>query len=210
MAIDYSFDPEHALVHLQACDPTLGRIIDRVGPFTLEPAVQGFDALVDAIVSQQISVKASIAILRRLTEHVGSLTPTALLAHTPESLREAGLSNQKARYILDLAGKVHRGLLDLALLSQLDDEAIIEQLVQVKGIGRWTAEMYLIFALLRPDVLPVDDLGIRQAVQRAYRLDELPKGPRIRDIAEPWQPYRSVGSWYLWRSLALPGEFFVS
>ena len=196
-------------MHLRTADPALARIIDTVGPFTLEPAAEGFAALVDAIVSQQISVKASIAILRRLTGHVGELTPAALLVHPPESLRTAGLSNQKARYLLDLAAKVDGGILDLDVLPQLHDEAVIEQLVQVKGIGRWTAEMYLIFALLRPNVLPVDDLGIRQAVQRIYGLEELPKGPRIRQIAEPWQPYQSVGSWYLWRSLALPGEFFA-
>lgn len=194
-------DIDPALVHLCAADATLARLITAIGPYTLRRDAHGFASLVDAIISQQISVKAADAILARVVAAVETLTPAALLELGPERLRALGLSNQKARYVLDLAAHVYDGRLDLAHLDALDDEAVIAQLVQVKGIGRWTAEMYLIFALGRPDVLPVDDLGLRQGVQRAYGLAELPKGPAISAIAAPWRPYRSIATWYLWRSL---------
>jgi DNA-3-methyladenine glycosylase II len=196
-----TFDAERAVAHLRGLGGPLADIIEQVGPFTLEPEVQGFATLVDAIVSQQISVKAAAAIMNRLVQTVGELTPPALLAFSPEALRSAGLSNQKARYVLDLAAKVADGTVSLDTLPQRDDETVIAQLVQVKGIGRWTAEMYLIFALGRPDVLPVADLGLRQGVQRAYELAALPGVRTIIAIADPWRPYRSVATWYLWRSL---------
>jgi DNA-3-methyladenine glycosylase II len=189
-----------AEAHLRAADPVMAQIVAAVGPCTLSPKPAGFATLVDAIVSQQISVKAADAILRRVEAAAGELAPQALLALGHDALRASGLSNAKARYVLDLSERVADGRLDLDHLAQHDDEQIIQQLVLVKGIGRWTAEMYLIFSLGRPDVLPVDDLGLRQGVQRAYGLPELPKGPAIRAIAEPWRPFRSVGTWYLWRS----------
>lgn len=194
---------DEAVAHLRAVDPVMAKVVDTVGPFMLQPEAHGFATLVDAIVSQQISVKAADAIMRRLVDFVGPLSPQALLVHPVEALRAVGLSNQKARYMLDLAAKVQDGTVDLEHLPQLSDEVIIKQLVQVKGIGRWTAEMYLIFALGRPDILPVDDLGLRQGVQRYYQLDDLPKGPQIQAIAAPWQPFRTVATWYLWRSLSL-------
>ena len=196
-----TFDPERAVAHLRGLGGPLVDIIEQVGPFTLEPEAQGFATLVDAIVSQQISVKAAAAIMNRLVLTVGDLTPQALLAFTPELLRSVGLSNQKARYVLDLAVKVADGVVRLDALPQFDDEEIIAQLIQVKGIGRWTAEMYLIFALGRPDVLPVADLGLRQGMQRAYVLAALPDAQTMTALAEPWRPYRSVATWYLWRSL---------
>ncbi|MCG8349261.1 MAG: DNA-3-methyladenine glycosylase [Chloroflexales bacterium] len=196
-----TFDPERAVAHLRGLSGPLVDIIEQVGPFTLEPEAQGFATLVDAIVSQQISVKAAAAIMNRLVLTVGDLTPQALLAFTPELLRSVGLSNQKARYVLDLAVKVADGVVRLDALPQFDDEEIIAQLIQVKGIGRWTAEMYLIFALGRPDVLPVADLGLRQGMQRAYVLAALPDAQTMTALAEPWRPYRSVATWYLWRSL---------
>jgi DNA-3-methyladenine glycosylase II len=189
-----------AEAHLRAADPVMAQIVAAVGPCTLSPKPAGFATLVDAIVSQQISVKAADAILRRVEAAAGELAPPALLALGHDALRASGLSNAKARYVLDLSERVADGRLDLDHLAQHDDEQIIQQLVLVKGIGRWTAEMYLIFSLGRPDVLPVDDLGLRQGVQRAYGLPELPKGPAIRAIAESWRPFRSVGTWYLWRS----------
>ncbi len=199
-----AFDSAHALAHLRAADPIIAAVIDAVGPYTLKHNPQGFMTLVNAIVSQQISVKAADAIMKRIVDAVSPLTPQALLAYTPEALRALGLSNQKARYMLDLSDKVANGVVDLDHLSQQDDETIIKELIQVKGIGRWTAEMYLIFSLGRADVLPVDDLGLRQGVQRAYALPDLPRGPQIQAIAMPWRPYRSIATWYLWRSLSLP------
>ncbi len=187
--------------HLCAADPRLAELITNIGAFQLQREGHGFATLIDAIVSQQISVKAANAIMKRIVAHVGELRPETVLACTPESLRALGVSNQKASYILDLASHVASGKLDLDRLAQLDDESVIAQLVQVKGIGRWTAEMYLIFSLGRPDVLPVADLGLRQAVQRLYALEELPKAAQIRSIAEPWRPYRTMATWYLWRSL---------
>jgi DNA-3-methyladenine glycosylase II len=188
------------IAHLEAADPVLAVLIARVGPYTLEPESHGLVTLVDAIVSQQISVKSANAIMARITTLVGELTLENLLARTPEELRAAGLSNQKARYVLDLATHIADGRLDLAAFPQLDDETIISQLTAVKGIGRWTSEIYLMFALGRPDVLPADDLGLQQAVQQAYGLDRLPKSAELRLRGEVWRPYRSVASWYLWRS----------
>jgi DNA-3-methyladenine glycosylase II len=189
-----------AIAHLEAADPVMAALIAQVGPCTLEPESHGFITLVDAIVSQQISVKAANAIMARITALVGEMTPQNLLARTPDELRAAGLSNQKARYVLDLAAHVADGRLDLAVFPELDDETIIAQLTAVKGIGRWTSEIYLMFALGRLDVLPADDLGLQQAVQQAYALDRVPKGVELRLIGEAWRPYRSVASWYLWRS----------
>lgn len=197
------FDVEHALAHLRAADPKLVPVIEAVGAYTLQPQAHGFGTLVQAIISQQISVKAAASIGDRLRQYVGELTPPRLLELSPDTLRGLGLSYQKARYMLDLAAKVQDGMVDLAHIEQLPDEEVITQLVQVKGIGRWTAEMYLIFALARPDVLPVDDLGLRQGVQRLYQLPELPVAATVRAIAEPWRPFRSVATWYLWRNLSL-------
>ena len=131
----------------------------------------------------------------------GVPTPEAFACLEDEQLRTVGLSRQKSAYLRDLCAKVSSGAVDLAALDALNDEEIIAALVKVKGIGRWSAEMFLIFRLLRPDVFPVDDLGIVTAVQRAYRLRKRPTAERLRKIAEPWRPYRSVASWYLWRSL---------
>lgn len=195
------FEPSQALGHLCDADATLARIIAAVGPFTLQREPHGFYTLVDAIVSQQISVKAAAAIMARVAQAAAPLGPVTLLELGPERLRGLGLSNQKARYVLDLAARAADGRLDLDHLAALDDEAVVTELTRVTGIGRWTAEMYLIFALGRPDVLPVADLGLRQAVQRAYGLADLPQGPAIQALAAPWRPYRSVATWYLWRSL---------
>jgi DNA-3-methyladenine glycosylase II len=184
--------------------------IERVGPCTLVPNPHLFETLVDAIISQQISVKAADAIMGRLRraalgEEGGLVTPESLLALEEDSLRAAGLSPQKIRYLRDLTERVTDGRLDLARISKLDDEAVIEELVKVKGIGRWTAEMMLIFSLGRPDVLPVDDLGFLEGVREAYALEKRPTPKEMRERGEQWRPYRTFATWYMWgvRRLAL-------
>jgi len=181
----------------------LARIIAERGPCALAPDPAYFARLVRAIVGQQISVKAASSIRARLYALVpdGEATPEAILRLSDEDLRGAGVSRPKARSLRDLAEKVSSGQLDLAGLNGKPDEEVIRDLVQVRGIGRWTAEMLLIFALGRPDVLPVDDLGFRNAVQRAYGLGALPGPAELREIAAPWHPYASIATWYLWRSL---------
>jgi DNA-3-methyladenine glycosylase II len=188
-----------AIEHLQSADPILADIIAAVGPCTLETQPQGYVTLVDAIISQQISIQAAAKIMARLQEQLGELTPTTVLARSPEELRAIGLSNQKVRYLIDLSQRVLDGRLDLAHLQNLDDEAAIAALDAVMGIGRWTAEMYLIFALGRLDILPVDDLGLRQSMQLFYQLPDPAPAATLRSLAEPWRPYRSIATWYLWR-----------
>ncbi|MBX0327581.1 DNA-3-methyladenine glycosylase [Oscillochloris sp. ZM17-4] len=190
---------QEALAHLRAADPVLSAVIDAVGPYELTPGTHGFHTLVDAIVSQQISVKAAAAIMSRLEALLGEVVPARILAVDPDALRAVGLSGQKVRYLCDLAERAAVGSLDLAALPDLDDDAVVAQLTAVKGIGRWTAEIYLMFALGRPDVLPADDLGLRYAVQQFYDLPAPPPPAEVRRIGELWRPYRSVASWYLWR-----------
>jgi DNA-3-methyladenine glycosylase II len=175
-------------------------------PFIRDP----FAALVSSIVHQQLSMKAAGTILSRLraicTE--GRLTPKALSALPADRLRSAGLSRQKIRYLRDLSERFGSGRIRAAGLRRMDDERVIATVTQILGIGRWTAEMLLIFGLGRPDVWPIDDLGIRSAAKKAYRLRGDPSAARLARLAEPWRPYRSVASWYLWRSLGsdvLPG-----
>lgn len=187
-------------------DPVLAAIIRRHGPCALADARQRFDhlaMLVRAIVFQQLSTKAASTIHGRLmTLMPGERpTPAALAVVTDEQFRTAGISRQKAAYLRDLAQKVADGVVPLEDVDAMTDDEVIASLTRIKGIGRWTAEMFLIFRLLRPDVLPVDDLGILNAIQRAYGLRKRPKPDRVRRIGEAWRPYRSVASWYLWRSL---------
>jgi 3-methyladenine DNA glycosylase/8-oxoguanine DNA glycosylase len=162
-----------------------------------------FTALVRAITGQQLSTKAAATIFGRLVALMsdGLLTPAALAAVSDEQLRTVGMSRQKAAYFRDLSEKVTSGALPLDSLDAMTDDEVIAALTQVKGIGRWSAEMFLMFRLHRPDVLPVDDLGIVNAVKNVYRLRKKPTSERIRKIGEAWRPYRSVASWYLWRSL---------
>ncbi len=161
-----------------------------------------FPALVRTITSQQISTKAAATIHGRLCALMPrGVHPDALLALTDAAMREAGLSRQKTTYLRDLATKVSSGELPVDSLHELEDEAVIEAIVKVKGLGRWSAEMFLMFRLRRPDVLPVDDLGIVNAIHRLYGLRKKPTPDRIRKIAEAWRPYRTIACWYLWRSL---------
>ncbi len=188
--------------HLKRVDPVLRGVLDQVGVYKIRYRDDRFLALVEAIVAQQVSVGAARAILKRLLEqYPGGLTPKRLMGTPHDSLRAVGLSRQKTEYLLGLARHVDDGLLDLAGLHEMDDEQVTKTLTQVKGIGRWTVEMFLIFCLRRPDVLPVYDLGFRKAVQKAYRLRTSPDPDKIEALAAPWKPYRSVATCYLWASL---------
>lgn len=188
--------------HLKRVDPVLRGVIEQVGVYTIRYRDDRFLALVEAIVAQQVSVGAARAILKRLLDqYPRGLTPQRLMATPPASLRAVGLSRQKIEYLLGLARHVDEGLFDLTGIHDLDDEQVTTTLTQVKGIGRWTVEMFLIFCLRRPNVLPVYDLGFRKAVQKAYRLRIPPEPEKIERLAAPWQPYRSVATCYLWASL---------
>ena len=193
-----------AVAHLQQADPVLGHIIVRCGPCTLQPrSLEPLVMLCRSIVYQQLSGKAASTIMMRFLGlyDPAPLTPEALLGTTEDTLRGIGLSRQKITYLKDLATKVQDGALQLAMLPMHSDAEVLHQLMGVKGIGRWTAEMFLIFALGRLDVFPVDDLGIRKAMQRAYGYKRLPASVTMHRHARKWIPYRTIATWYLWRSL---------
>jgi DNA-3-methyladenine glycosylase II len=198
-----------ALNHLRRADPVLARVIERVGPCRFSPRSDGshFDALVRSIVYQQLSGSAASTIHARFLGiyEGGSLSPEQLLATSDEALRAVGLSRQKIAYMKDLAERVGNGDVPMHAFDELSDDAIIEALTRVKGVGRWTAQMFLMFRLGRPNVLPELDLGVRKAIQRAYRLRALPSTDRVREIGAIWEPYCTIASWYLWRSLEVDG-----
>ena len=196
------FDFSQGQLHLSQADPILATIISRYGPCTMQPHRHYFVALSEAILSQQLSVKAAATIFKRFKEKLGGrITPEKILRLTAPQFRAVGISRQKTAYLRDLAAKWQNGAVAHRRFTGMNDEEVIADLTQVKGIGRWTAEMFLIFSLLRPDVLPVDDLGFRKAVQIAYKLRKLPDAKRLTQIAKPWRPYRSLATWYLWASL---------
>ena len=185
-------------------DPVLAELIRKHGPCGLAAAQRSdhFSALVRAITGQQLSTKAAATIYARLAALMpDGVTPESLSALSDEQFRAVGMSRQKSAYFRDLSEKVLSGALPLDSLESMSDDEVIAALTQVKGIGRWSAEMFLMFRLHRPDVLPVGDLGIVNAVKNVYRLRRKPDADRIRKIGEAWRPYRSVASWYLWRSL---------
>jgi len=193
---------QHAIQHLRNCDPVLDAIIERVGPFTPRDAAPTFEALARSIVFQQLNGRAALTIWNRLAEKAGSpVTPQGILKLRTPTLRKIGLSQQKASYIRDLAKRTASGELNFAALPALSDEEVIATLTQVKGIGEWTAHMFLIFALRRLNVLPTGDYGVRAAMKKAYRMRDLPSPKRMQKIAKVWHPYCSVAAWYLWRSL---------
>ena len=198
-----------AIRHLEG-DPALARVIERVGRCTFAPRAEGthFDAVVRAIVSQQLSTKAASTIHGRILAIYGgrSPTPAELLATPDEALRAAGLSRQKLGYLRDLATRASNGDVPFERLHELDDAAIVEALTSVKGVGRWTAQMFLMFRLGRPDVLPDLDLGIQNAIERAYDLGKRPSPKQVLEIGARWSPHATIASWYLWRSLELPDE----
>jgi DNA-3-methyladenine glycosylase II len=189
--------------HLARRDPVLKGLMRAVGAYTLQPnGSDRFGLLVRAIISQQISGKAAKAIHGRVRKALnGRVTPRGLLNTSDEMLRAAGLSTGKLLSLRDLAGKVHSREVPLHQLHTWPDEEVIDHLVPVRGIGRWTAQMFLIFALGRLDVLPVDDLGLRAGAQRGYGMPELPRRQELEQLAEPWRPYRTIATWYFWRSL---------
>ncbi len=198
---------ERARRLLMRRDPVLGGAIKQIGECGLA-ARQRKDhltALVGAIVSQQLSTKAAATIFGRFIALFpeGQIDPAAIAAFDDQTLRGVGLSGQKVSYLRDLSARILDGRLRLDEIHTLSDDDVIERLTEVKGFGRWTAEMFLMFRLHRPDVLPVDDLGIVKAVQKLYRLRNRPDAKRLRKIGEAWRPYRSVASWYLWQTLKM-------
>ncbi|TLX93134.1 MAG: DNA-3-methyladenine glycosylase 2 family protein [Thaumarchaeota archaeon] len=183
-------------------DPILGKIIDKVGDYSLKRRNHHFAVLVESIISQQLATKAAEAIFRRFTKLYPKFpTATQILATRRSKLRKTGMSGMKIDYLKDLARNIEEGRLKIKALPKMSDEQVIEQLTQIKGIGRWTAEMFLIFSLGRQDVLPVHDLGLKKAVQFAFSLPQLPKPKEVEKLGERWKPYRSIATWYLWKSL---------
>ena len=192
--------------HLMRCDPTLRDVIKRVGPCKLHAAApkDPFETLCRTIASQQLSIKAADTIYGRFCDLFPSRRPTPALVMTltDDRIRACGFSRAKVAFIKDLAAHVIDGRLDLRRLRRHADDEVLRQLVAVKGIGRWTAEVFLMFRLGRPDVLPADDLGLMNAVQRAYKLRKRPTAKVLRKMGERWAPYRSIAAWYLWASLS--------
>lgn len=198
-------DWSEARRHLSRADPKLARIIRRVGPCTLVSRNDYFMVLCISIFNQQISTKIATILFNRFRDEFPRRRPTPALAlkmlQTGDGFKRCGLSRQKRAYLIDLSEKFIARKIPVRRLARMSDEEVIESLTQVKGIGQWTAEMFLMFVLNRPDVLPVDDLGLREAVKRIYKLRERPNAKKLRKMAEPWAPWRSIATWYLWRGL---------
>jgi DNA-3-methyladenine glycosylase II len=193
---------KEAIEHLKRADPVLSAIIDRVGEYRIEFRSPDFETLVKSIIYQQLSGRVASVIFARLAKAAGGkITPATVLKLRPSRMRTLGLSGQKTAYIRDLARHTREGTVAFDHLAGLTDQQVIEQLTQVKGVGPWTVHMFLIFALRRNDVLPTGDLGIRNAIRKAYGLAELPLPVEVEALAERWRPYCTVASWYLWRSL---------
>jgi len=191
-----------AINHLKKCDPVLRGIIESVGPFRMAYGEPQLASLAEAIVYQQLNGKAAQTIFKRFAALAGDpLTPEGILKLSDAQFRGVGLSKQKSAYLKDLAQKTAAGVLDFSRLPELPDAEVIEHLTQVKGIGVWTAHMFLIFSLRRPNVLPTGDYGVQMALKRHYRKRKLPKPRDMEKIARAWEPYRSVACWYMWRSL---------
>jgi DNA-3-methyladenine glycosylase II len=191
-----------AVNHLKKSDPVLRAIIERVGPCRMEFGVAEFSSVAEAIVYQQLNGKAAVTIFNRFAALAGDpLTPEGILKLSDEQLRSVGLSKQKSAYLKDLAKKTSDGLLNFARLPEMTDEEVIEHLTQVKGVGVWTAHMFLMFSLRRPNVLPTGDYGVQMAIKKHYKKRKLPKPKDMEKIAKAWEPYRSVACWYMWRSL---------
>jgi DNA-3-methyladenine glycosylase II len=196
---------QQAIRHLRRSDPIMREVIKKAGPFMLQRHRNRFRALVFSILGQQISGKAAASIRARLVDYLkpDQLSAERLARLSREELRSVGVSPQKAGYLLDLSERVANGSLRLERMGRLQDEEVIEALTQVKGIGVWTAQMFLIFSLGRLDVFPHDDLGVRVAIRNLYGLDDLPTKEISHQISTAWRPYASVASWYCWRSLEL-------
>ncbi|MCL4796832.1 MAG: DNA-3-methyladenine glycosylase 2 family protein [Bryobacteraceae bacterium] len=192
-----------AIDHLRRADPVLGGLIERAGPYTIQYHPPVFATLAKSIVSQQLSGRAAATIWARVQAHARprQVTPAAIDAATDEQLRACGLSAQKVAALRDLTARTLAGSVRFRALAAMPDDEVIAHLTPVRGVGVWTAHMFLIFALRRPDVLPTGDLGVRNAIARAYQLPGAPAPAEMEALAAPWRPFRSVASWYLWRSL---------
>jgi DNA-3-methyladenine glycosylase II len=191
-----------AVAHLKRADPILGAIIERLGPCRMEFGPPEFHSLAEAIVYQQLNGKAAVTIFKRFAALAGEpLMPEGILNLTDEQMRSVGLSKQKSAYLKDLAAKTKEGLLDFSKLPGLSDEEVIKHLTQVKGIGVWTAQMFLMFTLKRENVLPTGDYGVQAAIKKHYKKRKLPKPEVMQKIAKSWEPYRSIACWYLWKSM---------
>ena len=191
-----------AVNHLKKSDPILRVIIERVGPCRMEFGEPEFASLAESIVYQQLNGRAAATIFERFAALAGEpLTPEGILRLSDAQLRGVGLSKQKSAYLKDLAAKTAAGALDFARLPELSDDEVIAHLTQVKGIGVWTAHMFLMFSLQRPNVLPTGDYGVQVAIKKHYKKRKLPKPKDMEKIARAWEPYRSVACWYMWRSL---------
>ena len=191
-----------AILHLKNSDPVMRGIIERLGPCRIQYGPPQFSSLAESIVYQQLNGRAAATIFERFTSLTGTpLTPEGVLKLSDVQLRSVGLSQQKSGYLKDLAKRTHAGELDFARLPDLADDEVIQHLTQVKGIGVWTAQMFLMFTLKRPDVLPTGDFGIQNAMRKHYRKRKLPKPKEMEKIARPWAPHRTVACWYLWKSM---------
>jgi DNA-3-methyladenine glycosylase II len=197
-----SIDPTK---YLSNVDAQLAGVIKAVGQYSIKVRSNAFQSLVESIIFQQLAGTAATVIFGRFIKYYNGIVPTPVqILSTPETelKSKVGLSSKKIEYLKDLSARIEDGRLNLDILPSMADEDVITTLQQVKGVGRWTAEMFLIFCLGRQDVLPVTDLGIRKAMQKLYLLPELPKPATMLAIAQPWKPYRSIATWYLWKSLS--------
>lgn len=195
-----------AIKHLKKHDKILSEVIEKVGPCTLKPQTDPFESIVDAVISQQLSMYAAQSIFNRFVDYYKPKkfpSPKDILSTSDNDLRKIGISNAKIRCLKDLCMKINSGEIHLQKIHELTDEEIVKELTKVKGIGRWTAHMFLIFSLGRLNVLPTEDLGIRKGIMKLYRLKKLPDEKKIFEIANKnhWSPYCSIASWYIWRSL---------
>lgn len=197
-----SIDP---VKYLSKADPQLAGVIKTVGKYSIKIRTNAFLSLVESIIYQQLAGSAANIIYTRFINHYNNVLPKPMQIISTSDIElksKIGLSSNKVQYLKDLSTKVEQGKINLELLSTMSDEEVIAELTLIKGIGRWTAEMFLIFCLGRPDILPVTDLGIRKAVHKLYSLPELPKPAELLAISQPWRPHRTVASWYLWKSLS--------
>jgi len=191
-----------AINHLKKSDPVMRGIIERVGPCRMEFGEPVFHSLAEAIVYQQLNGKAAVTIFKRCAALAGEpLTPDGIVKLSDEQMRSVGLSKQKSSYLRDMAERTIRGELDFTRLPEMTDEEVIKHLTQVKGVGVWTAHMFLMFTLKRPNVLPIGDFGVQMAIKKHYNKRKMPKPLQMEKIARAWEPYRSIACWYLWRSL---------
>jgi len=193
---------KRAVIHLKKADPVLRAIIERIGPCKMEYGPPEFHSLAEAIIYQQLNGKAAVTIFKRFTDLAGDpVTSAGILKLTPEQMRAVGLSKQKSSYLFDMAQRAQSGELDFTRLRAMSDEEVIKHLTQVKGVGVWTAHMFLMFTLRRPNILPVGDFGVQMAMKKHYKKRKMPKPKDMEKIARAWEPYRSIACWYLWRSL---------